>query len=147
MRGIELTFAKQIQTGTDEMNNPIYSTIDIAVADCLIAPIIEPSNAREHQAMTQSRDQVRIHLPKAFQGDISGSEVSYAGKTFRVDSDSVSFMNENTPTRWNRYFRAEFISQNNVSGSFLDNGFISESGNNFFVSENHHYYFAQEMVS
>jgi len=35
--------------------------------------------------------------------------VQWGGKTFRVDSDSVEFMIENTPGRWNRYFRAESV--------------------------------------
>lgn len=59
--------------------------------------------------MEQSRDQVRIHLPKAYTGDVSDSNVAWNGKLFKVDSDSVVFMNENTPTRWNRYFRAECV--------------------------------------
>lgn len=59
--------------------------------------------------MEQSRDQVRIHLPKLFTGDVSDSTVAWNGKLFKVDSDSVVFMAENTPTRWNRYFRGECV--------------------------------------
>lgn len=91
------------------MNNPVNETVNVIVDDCLIAPITEPSNAREQQAMEQSRDQVRIHLPKAFTGSVADSYVMWGGRKFRVDSDSVVFMPENTPTRWNRYFRAEAI--------------------------------------
>ena len=109
MKGITLTFAKETQMGTDGMGNPVNTVTNIDVPDCLIAPITEPANIREQQAMEQSRDQVRIHLPKAFTGNVGDSTVSYGGKTFRVDSDSVQFMNENTPGRWNRYFRAEHI--------------------------------------
>ena len=109
MKGMTLTFTKRSATGTDAMGNATYSTSDIAVDDCLIAPITEPSTAREQQAITQSRDQVRIHLPKLFTGDVSDSDVTYDGKVFHLDSDSVVFMADNTPTRWNRYFRAEAI--------------------------------------
>lgn len=147
MRGIPLTFKKDIQAGTDKMNNPINSTIDIVVDDCLIAPITEPTNAREQQAMSQSIVQVRIHLPKVFDADVSDSVVTFGGKTFRIDSDSVVFMNENTPTRWNRYFRAELVANAVAVGNFLRDGFITEDGENFFVSENNWYYLAQEMVS
>lgn len=110
MKGITLTFAKETQTGTDGMGNPVNSISNIEVENCLIAPITEPTNVREQQALEQSRDQVRIHLPKAFTGSVADSTVTWAGKTFRVDSDSVQFMNENTPGPWNRYFRAEHIS-------------------------------------
>ena len=109
MKGITLTFAKQTQTGTDSMNNPVNTVTEIEVDDCLIAPITEPVNVREQQALEQSRDQVRIHLPKASAADVSDSTVEWGGKTFKVDSDATQFMNENTPGRWNRYFRAESI--------------------------------------
>lgn len=109
MKGITLTFSKRTATGTDALNNPTYTTSDITVDDCLIAPISEPVSAREQQAMQQSRDQVRIHLPKTCTSDVSDSDVEWDGKTFHLDSDSVVFMNDNTPTRWNRYIRGECI--------------------------------------
>lgn len=109
MRGTTLTFTLHTQTGTDSMGNPIMTDTNISVDDCLIAPVTEPANEREAQAMQQSRDQVRIHLPKAFTGDISNSDVTWDGKKFHLDSDSVKFMAANTPTRWDRYIRAEAI--------------------------------------
>lgn len=109
MKGITLTFVKQVDSGRDSLNNPTYTTTEVVVDDCLIAPIIEPAPGREQQAMEQSRDQVRIHLPKASNDDVSDSDVTWNGKVFHIDSDSVVFMNENTPTRWNRYFRGECI--------------------------------------
>lgn len=109
MKGMTLTFKLKTQTSEDAMGNPVMSVTNTSVDDCLVAPITEPSTAREQQAINQSRDQIRIHLPKAFTGDVSNSDVDYDGKTFHLDSDSVAFMNDNTPTRWNRYFRAEVI--------------------------------------
>lgn len=146
MRGTPLTFQKQIQIDTDAMNNPVSTSVDMVVPDCLIAPIIEPASAREQQAMSQNKIQVRIHLPKAFDADVSNSEVTWAGKIFRVDSDSVVFMPENTPTRWNRYFRAEFVANFVSIGNFLRDGFLTEDGTGFFTSEHSYYYFAQEVL-
>lgn len=107
MKGITITFTKLVADGVDDLNNPTYTTEDIEIEDCLVAPIVEPQNAREQQAYDQSRDQVRVHLPKATTEDVSSSTFVYDSKTFTVDSDSVIFIEENTPTRWNRYFRAE----------------------------------------
>lgn len=104
-----LTFERKVATGKDALNNDTYTRQEIAVDDCLVAPITEPTSARESQALSQSRDQIRIHLPKSFTGDVSNSDVEYDGKVFHLDSDSVVFMAENTPTRWNRYIRAEAI--------------------------------------
>ena len=109
MIGMTLTFVKKVANGTDSMNNPTYGPSFFEIDDCLVAPITEPANAREQQAMQQSRDQIRIHLPKTSTADVSNSDVEYGGKTFHLDSDSVVFMDGNTPTRWNRYFRAECI--------------------------------------
>ena len=104
-----IVFKKQVAGAVDDLNDPTYSTTDITIEDVLVAPITEPSNARESLALEQSRDQVRVHLPKTNTQDISDSSFVYEGKTFKVDSASVSFMDANTPTRWNTYFRAECI--------------------------------------
>jgi hypothetical protein len=108
MIGMTLTFKKEIQAGTDGMGNAVYDKQNIDVENCLIAPF-EPTNVREPQAMTQTRGQVQIHLPKTFTGDVSGSTVDWDGETYRLDNDGAKFMNENTPGAWNRYFRAEVI--------------------------------------
>ena len=69
MTGTTLTFEKQTPDSTDAMGNQVMTTTEIEVEDCLIAPITEPVTAREQQAIEQSRDQVRIYLPKAFTGN------------------------------------------------------------------------------
>lgn len=108
MKTTTLTFTKNIQgSELDPFGNPIVTKQIVEVAGCLIAPITEPTSQREEQAMEQGKIQVRIHLPKTFTGDVSDSNVEWDGKTFHLDSDSVAFMNENCPTKWNRYFRAE----------------------------------------
>ena len=110
MKTTTLTFIKTVEgSTTDPFGNPIKSTQQIAVDGRLIAPITEPSSHREEQAMEQGKIQVRIHLPKTFNGDVSNSDVEWDGKKFHLDSDSVAFMNENCPTAWNRYFRAEAV--------------------------------------
>lgn len=93
----------------DDFNNPIIKEVPVHITECLIAPITEPTNIREQQAMEQARIQVRVHIPKFNDEDISNSYFYYDDKKFKVDSDSVVFMKENTPTKWNRYFRAEAI--------------------------------------
>lgn len=109
MVGMEIVFTQKVANGTDDLNNPTYTTQQISVDDCLVAPITEPTTAREQQAMEQSKDQVRVHMPKASTADVGNSSFVYNGKTFRLDSSSVKFMDGNTPTRWNRYFRAESV--------------------------------------
>lgn len=109
MVGMEIVFTQRVANGTDDLNNPTYTTQTVTVDDCLVAPITEPTTAREQQAMEQSKDQLRVHMPKTSTADVGDSEFTYEGKVFRVDSSAVKFMDDNTPTRWNRYFRAESV--------------------------------------
>lgn len=109
MKGMTITFTKKDYSGTnkDSFGNIIPTDTTIVVDDCLVGPITEPISQREEQAMSQGKIQVRVHLPKTCTDDVSDSSFEYDGKTFTLDSDSVVFMEENCPTRWNRYFRAE----------------------------------------
>lgn len=137
MKGTTLEFKQKVQTGTDEFNNPTGEIVGISVADCLIAPIAEPQTAREQQAMHQSKDQVRIHIPKSCTTDLANSYIAWNGKIFQLDSDSVAFMNENTPTRWNRYVRGESVGQydeDNPNDVWL-RFFITEDSNFVLVQE------------
>ena len=109
MTGMQITFNIEHQTGVDAMGNPVMGTTQKTIDDCLIAPITEPTNAREQLALEQAKDQIRIHLPKTCSDDVANSTIIYNEKVFKIDSDSVVFMTANTPTRWNRYFRAEAI--------------------------------------
>ena len=62
MKTITLTFTKTVEgTELDPFGNPVKTTQTIAVDGCLIAPITEPTNHREEQAMEQGKIQVRIH--------------------------------------------------------------------------------------
>ena len=107
--GMTVVFTKRNQSGTDAIGNPIYETEQISVDDCLLAPPSEPVSAAEQQAITAGKRVLRVHLPKTFTGDVSNSTISYNSHTYRIAQDADPLMPENTPTRWNRYFRAEEI--------------------------------------
>lgn len=106
---MKITFTKKSYKSEekDDFGNIIPTIEEIEVDDCLVGPVVEPVSQREQLAISQGKIQVRVHLPKAFDGDVSDSDFEYGGKKFHLDSDSVEFMKENCPTRWNRYFRAE----------------------------------------
>lgn len=109
MIGMTVSFVKRVQTGTDDFNNPVYSQETITIDDCLIAPPTEPIDRVESAALDRDVTVVRVHLPKADDRKVHDSEFEYDGETFRVIGKAVTFMNENTPTRWNRYMRAEAV--------------------------------------
>lgn len=110
MIGMTLIFTKRVATGAkDSFNNPVYSETTVTVNDCLVAPPQEPIDRVESAALDRDSTVVRVHLPKADESDVSDSTFVYDGQQFRMIGKPVKFMNENTPTRWNRYLRAESI--------------------------------------
>lgn len=137
MVGTTIEFKTRVETSRDALNDPVYSIVGIQVQNCLIAPITEPTSAREQQALDQMREQVRIHLPKTYADDIGGSYFAWDGKIFQVDSSSVKFMDENTPTEWNRYFRGESVAQ-------FDTENPNDTWLRFFVTEDSDYIMVTE---
>lgn len=110
MIGMTLSFTKRVATEeTDAFNNPVYSETTFAIDDCLVAPPQEPFDRVESAALDRDATLVRVHLPKADERDVSDATFNYDGQVFRVIGKPVKFMNENTPTRWNRFLRAEAV--------------------------------------
>lgn len=110
MKTIVLQFTKKVPTGAkDGLNNPIYSETTFDIDGCLIAPITEPLDRVESAALDRDVAIVRIHLPKSNTTDVSNCTTEYGGQIWRIVGKPVQFMDENTPTIWNRYVRAEAI--------------------------------------
>ncbi len=79
---------------------PNGSTITFIMQDCLIASSGSP---------TAERPQITIHLPKTDLRDVNGSFVEYDGYVWHVRGTTAAQMDDNTPSRWNRYAIAERI--------------------------------------
>lgn len=104
-----MSFTKRVKTGVDDFNNPVYSSETLSIDDCLIGPPTEPYDRVETSALDRDITLVRVHLPQGNTVDVSDSEFMYDGQTFRVIGKPVKFMEENTPTRWSSYLRAEAV--------------------------------------
>lgn len=110
MIGITIEFKQRVKNGEfDKLNNPLFDEETFEIANCLVAPITEPVDRVETAALDRDSAVVRLHLPKADTRDISNSTFEYGGQVWRVIGKPVQFMNENTPTDWNRYVRGEAI--------------------------------------
>ena len=82
-------------------NHPVAGKLEtFAIADCMIANNGSPNT---------SRPQILIHLPKTDSHDVDGSFVNYDGHDYHVIGTTAAQMDDNTPTRWNRYAIAERI--------------------------------------
>lgn len=71
-----------------------------SIQDCLIANNGSPNSRRP---------QILIHLPKSDKRAVDGAWVNYEGFSWHIVGTTIPQMDENTPTRWNRYAIAERI--------------------------------------
>ena len=91
MKSLTLTFK----------NYPMVGRFDtFAIKDCMVANNGTPNIGRP---------QIIIHLPKTDSHDVNGSFVNYDGHDYHVVGTTARQMDDNTPTRWNRYAIAERI--------------------------------------
>lgn len=82
-------------------NRPTVTGLEtFTIDDCLIANNTTPN---------ASRPQILIHLPKTDKRAVDGAFVSFEGHDWHVIGTTTTQMNENTPTRWDRYAIAERI--------------------------------------
>lgn len=90
MKTISITFKnKPLEDGT---------VTDIVVNGCLIA---------QNGSPTLDRPQILVHLPKSFDGDVDGAFVNHEGHSYHVIGTRIKNMEDNTPTKWDRYAIAE----------------------------------------
>lgn len=73
---------------------------NLTIKDCLISPNGSPR---------PTRSQVLVHLPKADKSNVEGAWFEYGGFTYHLVGVTAPSMEENTPTRWDRYCIAEKI--------------------------------------
>lgn len=91
MKSISVTFK----------NRPTSTGLEtFVINDCMIANNGTPNS---------TRPQILIHLPKADSHVVDGAFVEYDGHDYHVIGTTAVQMDDNTPTRWNRYAIAERI--------------------------------------
>jgi len=110
MKTIVLEFTKKVPTGAkNKLNEPVYSNETFEIDGCLIAPLQEPIDRVESAALDRNVAIVRLHMPKTDSTDISDCTTVFDGQVWRIIGKPVKFMDDNTPTLWNRYVRAEAV--------------------------------------
>lgn len=90
MKGIDIEFRNR--------PNEDGTLSTFTVKDCLVAQNGNP---------TTSKPQILIHLPKADRAKVGGAWVEYDDSTYHVIGATAPSIQENTPTRWDRYCIAE----------------------------------------
>ncbi len=90
MKGITLNFTNR--------PNSDGTVSNFSIDDCLISSNGSP---------TTLRPQVIVHLPKTSTQNVNDAWFKWDGETYHIIGTTPKGIDENVPTRWNRYFIAE----------------------------------------
>lgn len=113
INGMTVIIKKKIQTGTDDFNRPVYTTVDVSVEDVLIG---NPSSDDINDAFTQYGKQVAYTLciPKGDTNTWEDVDVvlpePFAG-TYHTIGYPMAYIPANIPpgVRWNKQIKVERV--------------------------------------
>ena len=105
IKGDSVNVLRFVNTGTDDMGEPVQEWQTETVEDVLFAP----SSTEDVGAERPNGDAVVVtfHFPKTYTQSLRGCKIEYAGSTYAVQGDPHGYMIENCPTRWNRTVTAQ----------------------------------------
>lgn len=101
LKGIPVTLYKKQQTGTDELNRPIFDEIPVIIDNVLIMP-----TTYEEQVTGLNLNGIRLlytlAIPKGDAHEWQDCRVDFFGQSFKVAGASVQTIDALTPTEWNK---------------------------------------------
>ena len=106
LKGITVTLIDKQQTGTDPFGKPIYSDVEIAVDDVLVAP----TNSEEvlnTQNLTGRIAVYTLAIPKGDTHDWANKEVRFFNERWKVFGVPLEGIEEMIPLRWNKKVTVE----------------------------------------
>ena len=101
MRGCDVVLHVKTQTGTDSLNNPIYSDNTVIVHDVLVG---QPSteDITSSISLYGKRVEFLLGIPKGDTHVWTDTEVEFFGKKFKTFGDVIEGIEANVPTRWHK---------------------------------------------
>ena len=104
IRGENVTVTRKVLSSRDGMGEPVFSTSTETVANVLW-----------HESSTDEMDEstrmygvtcdLSLDFPKSYTASLEGCTVTVRGVDYRVLGDPKGYMEQNTPTPWNRPVR------------------------------------------
>lgn len=105
IRGRQAVVVRRVQSGTDEMGDPVFTETEETVANVLAAPSSTDEMDETNRAFGVVCE-MTFHFPKSYTASLEGCRVRWGGREYRVIGDPQPYMDENTPTPWNRAAKA-----------------------------------------
>ena len=101
MRGITVTLYEKTQTGTDELNKPIYAETPVRVDNVLVAPI-SSQELPELVDLTGKKVEYNLAIPKGDTHVWEDRKVEFFGKTWQTIGFVTEGIEELIPLAWNK---------------------------------------------
>ena len=111
MRGITVTLYERTETGTDELNHPIYTETAVQVDNVLVAPsgsieVLDQTN------LDGRKGDYTLAIPKGDQHEwLAGQKVSFFGNDWRIIEMPEEGIEWLIPLGWNKKVRVERYEQ------------------------------------
>ncbi len=100
IKGITVTLVDRVQTGTDPFGKPIYSDVEVAVDNVLVAPTSSDDIVNTLE-LTGKKAVYTLAIPKGDEHDWEDKEVRFFGKRWRVFGMALHGIDELIPLDWN----------------------------------------------
>lgn len=111
MKGITITLYNRTQSGTDELNHPIYSEVSVTVDNVLVSPM-STNEVLESYTLTGRKAVYQLAIPKGDTHDwTAGKKVSFFGKDWRIIDIPEEGIENLIPLSWNKKVRVERYEQ------------------------------------
>lgn len=106
IKGITVILFERTQTGTDALNNPVFSETQVAVENVLVGqPTTE--DITDSISLYGKRLDYMLGLPKGDAHEWKDAEVQIFGRRFRAFGDVIEGIEENVPGPWHKKVRVE----------------------------------------
>lgn len=106
LKGITVTLIDKQQTGTDPFGKPIYSDVEIAVDDVLVAPT-SSEEVLNTQNLTGRIAVYTLAIPKGDTHEWANKEVRFFNERWKVFGVPLEGIEEMIPLRWNKKVTVE----------------------------------------
>ena len=106
IKGISITLYEKTQTGTDDLNSPIFTETPVEVDNVLVSPA-SADDVVESVRLYGKSIKLNIYIPKGDTHTWTDRIVEIRGERYRTIGIPKEWIEENVPLSWNKTIGVE----------------------------------------
>lgn len=106
IKGISITLYEKIQTGTDDLNSPVFTETPVEVDNVLVSPASADDVAESIRLYGKSI-KLNLYIPKGDMHTWTDRTVEIMGERYRTVGIPKKWIEENVPLSWNKTIGVE----------------------------------------